>query len=109
MTCGTLIKILLGSVVLISVGFYYLLTVDLLGGRNYLRNATRAFEDVDIHTSDKGIKYINAQTYEGALYGLGVAHARDRLWQMYFFRFMAKGRVSEVQQFLMIYYIGCWK
>ena len=61
-----------------------------------MRNATRAFEDVEIRTSDKGIKYINAQTYEGALYGLGVAHARDRLWQMYFFRLMTKGRVSEV-------------
>jgi len=88
MTCGTILKVILGGTVLLAAGFYYLLTVDLQGGRTYLRNATRAFEDVDIRVSDKGIKYINAQTYEGALYGLGVAHARDRLWQMYFFRYM---------------------
>lgn len=89
MTCGTILKVFLGLVVLLAAGFYYLLTVDLLGGRNFLRNATRAFEDVEIRVSEKGIKYINAQTYEGALYGLGVAHARDRLWQMYFFRLIS--------------------
>lgn len=96
MTCGTIVKVLVGAVVFLAAGFYFLLHVDLQNGRNYLRNATRAFEDVEIRVSDKGIKYINAQTYEGALYGLGVAHARDRLWQMYFFRLMSNGRVSEV-------------
>lgn len=30
------------------------------------------------------------------MYGLGVAHARDRLWQMYFFRYLAQGRLSEI-------------
>ena len=99
MTCGTIIKVVLGAIVLLGLGLYYLIHVDLQGGRNYLRNATRAFEDVEIRVSDKGIKYINAQTYEGALYGLGVAHARDRLWQMYFFRLMTKGRISEVSAY----------
>ena len=80
MTCGTIIKVVTAVLVLLGASFYYLLMVDLQGGRNYLRNATRAFEDVDIRVSDKGIKYINAQSYEGALYGLGVAQARDRLW-----------------------------
>jgi hypothetical protein len=60
MTCGTIIKVVVGAAVLMAAGFYYLLTVDLQGGRNYLRNATRAFEDVEIRVSDKGIKYINA-------------------------------------------------
>jgi penicillin amidase len=96
MKCGTILKVVVGALVLLGLGLYYLIHVDLQGGRNYLRNATRAFEDVEIRVSDKGIKYINAQTYEGALYGLGVAHARDRLWQMYFFRLMTKGRISEV-------------
>ena len=96
MKCGTILKVLVGALVLLGLVLYYLVHVDLQGGRNYLWNATRAFEDVEIRVSDKGIKYINAQTYEGAIYGLGVAHARDRLWQMYFFRLMTKGRVSEV-------------
>jgi acyl-homoserine lactone acylase PvdQ len=38
---------------------------------------------------DNAIKYIEAQTYEGAMYGLGMTHARDRLWQMYFFRLIS--------------------
>jgi hypothetical protein len=46
--CGTIVKVLLGAAVVLSIGFYYLLHVDLQGGRNYLRNASRAFEDVDI-------------------------------------------------------------
>ncbi len=51
-----------------------------MGGRNYLKNATRAFENVEIRKLEYGMKYITAETYEGALYGLGVAHARERLW-----------------------------
>lgn len=79
--------------------FYYVARQDLLGEEKLLRNATRAFEDIEIRVSgDHGIKYIDAQTYEGGMYGLGVVHARDRLWQMYFFRMLAKGRVSEVSK-----------
>lgn len=32
----------------------------------------------------------------GSIYGLGVAHARDRLWQMHFFNRLAKGAISEL-------------
>ena len=64
-----------------------------------MRNASRAFEDVDIRTLENGIKYIDAETYEGAMYGMGVAHARDRLWQLIFFRYMASGRASEVNNY----------
>ena len=78
-----------GFIILLSSVVYYLLKVDLLGGLKYLKNATRAFEDVTIRELDYGVKYIDAETYEGALYGLGVVHARDRLWQMYFFRYLA--------------------
>ncbi len=53
---------------------------DLLGGLKYLKNATRAFEDIEIRTLENGVKYIEAETYEGAHYGIGVIHARDRLW-----------------------------
>ena len=84
-----LLTIFAGFILLLSSGVYYLLNVDLLGGHKYLKNATRAFEDVTMREIEYGVKYIEAQTYEGALYGLGVAHARDRLWQMYFFRYLA--------------------
>ncbi len=92
---------------LFAASFYYLLHVDLQGGRNYLRNASRSFENVELRTADEhGIMYINSETYEGALYGLGAAHARDRLWQMYFFRLLGKGRLSEVKLFVTKHLVG---
>lgn len=70
----------LGLVLALGGMLYYILKVDLLGGHKYLKNATRAFENVDIRALEHGVKYVSAETYEGALYGLGVVHARDRLW-----------------------------
>jgi acyl-homoserine lactone acylase PvdQ len=46
------------------------------------------YEDIDIHTMEYGIKLIDAKTYEGAVYGLGFVHARDRLWHINFFRLL---------------------
>ena len=88
-----------GLVGLVVAGYaclrYYMLA-DLLGGLNYLKNATRSFEDIEIKTLEHGVKFIEAQTFEGGLYGMGVVHARDRLWQMHFFRYLSSGRLSEV-------------
>ena len=42
------------------------------------------------------MKLVQAKTVEGAIYGLGFIHAKDRLWQMDFYRHMAQGRLSEV-------------
>jgi penicillin amidase len=69
---------------------------DFLGGKTSLSKATRAFERVEIHNTPEGIKYISSETFLGSIYGLGVAHARDRLWQMHFFNRLAKGTVSEL-------------
>jgi acyl-homoserine lactone acylase PvdQ len=85
---------------------YFIAFQDLLGGRNYLKRATRAFEKVDIHIQkEHGLKYVRAETYEGAVYGLGVIHARDRLWHMHFFRTIGKGRLSEVKDSFIIIFI----
>lgn len=46
--------------------------------------------------SDLGVKYVDAKTYEGAIYGLGFIHARDRLWQLQFFRMLSSGKMSEM-------------
>ena len=46
---------------------------------------------------DLGLKLVEAKTFEGAIYGLGFAQAKDRLWQMHFLRRLAFGRVSEVR------------
>lgn len=97
MKIQTLCTSVLVSIAIVCCTLCYIALQDQLGGKNYLRNATRAFENIEIRQLDHGIKYVNAETFEGAMYGLGVAHARDRLWQMYFFRYLAQGRLSEVK------------
>jgi acyl-homoserine lactone acylase PvdQ len=54
--------------------------------------------DADVHITynDWGIPYINATTNEDAIFALGYAHARDRLWQMDLSRRLAKGELSEL-------------
>jgi len=53
-------------------------------------------ETIEIHQVDHGVKLVEAETFFGAFYGLGFVHAMDRLWQLEFFRRLAKGRLSEI-------------
>ena len=53
-------------------------------------------ETIEVHQVDHGIKLVEAQTLEGAIFGLGFIHAKDRLWQLDFYRRLAQGRLSEV-------------
>jgi penicillin G amidase len=45
---------------------------------------------------DYGIKLVEAETYMGAIFGLGFVQAKDRLWQLNFYRYVARGRLSEL-------------
>lgn len=49
-----------------------------------------------MHTVDHNIKIVEAETMQGAVFGLGFVHATDRLWQLEFFRKLARGRLSEI-------------
>ncbi len=51
---------------------------------------------VRIETDSHGVPTIRAATFEDALFGLGWAHARDRLWQMEFQRRVGSGRLAEI-------------
>src|SRR5687768_12556061 len=42
------------------------------------------------------IPHISAASFEDALFGLGYAHAQDRLWQMEVSRRYIQGRLSEL-------------
>lgn len=90
--------------VLVGLVLFYLMNADLIGGKMELRGKD-FLEDIDIYMVEHGIKVIEAKTYNGAFYGLGFVHARDRLWQLHFFRMLSQGRVSEVRKsrFLNIY------
>jgi acyl-homoserine lactone acylase PvdQ len=63
--------------VILSAVMYYYMSADLLGGDVEIRGS---FEDIDIYSLDFGYKVVEAKTYNGAMYGLGFVHARDRLW-----------------------------
>ena len=51
---------------------------------------------VEIIRDENGVPHIYGKTQEDVFFGLGVAHAQDRFWQMEFTRLLAKGRLSEV-------------
>jgi penicillin amidase len=51
---------------------------------------------VSIYKNQYGIPHIIGQTENDAFFGLGFAQASDRLWQMDYFRRIAKGRLSEI-------------
>ena len=57
--------------------FYYIFTLDLLGGKLLINGG---FEDIEISETEMGLKLVDAKTFKGAMYGLGFIHARDRLW-----------------------------
>src|SRR5262245_65850998 len=51
---------------------------------------------IDIIRDADAIPHIFAATKADALFGLGYAHAQDRLWQMEFQRRIGYGRLSEI-------------
>jgi penicillin amidase len=51
---------------------------------------------VRIETDRHGIVTVRASNASDAIFGLGYAHARDRLWQMEFQRRIASGRLAEI-------------
>ncbi len=51
---------------------------------------------VEIIRDRHGIPHIEAQNLDDALYGLGLVHAQDRLWQMTLLRRIGQGRTAEV-------------
>jgi penicillin amidase len=53
-------------------------------------------ETVKIVQVDHGIKLVEAETFLGAIFGLGFVHAKDRLWQLNFYRYLGMGRLSEL-------------
>jgi penicillin amidase len=51
---------------------------------------------VEVIRDANGVPHIYGETDVDVFFGLGVAHAQDRLWQMEFTRRVAQGRLSEI-------------
>src|SRR6478609_8691720 len=77
-----------------------------LTGRAYVRSSLPQLEGtvqvsgisgpVDIIRDRDAVTHVFAATRLDTFYGLGYAHAQDRLWQMEFQRRVGYGRLSEV-------------
>ena len=53
-------------------------------------------ETIKIVQVNHGIKLVEAETFMGAIFGLGFIHAKDRLWQLNFYRYLTSGRLAEI-------------
>ena len=51
---------------------------------------------IHIHTDENGFVHIKANTRKDAIFGIGVVHARDRLFGIDSFRRLARGKLSEI-------------
>ena len=94
---------LIGKALVAALG---LVAVALIAAYLYARQSLPAIDgsvtvaglsaSVEIVRDADAIPHIFASTKLDALYGLGYAHAQDRLWQMEFQRRIGHGRLSEI-------------
>jgi len=87
---------ILAAIVLLAAfaGYLYLRrSLPLVEGEIAVAGLSAA---VDIDRDSRGVPHIRAANRRDALFGLGYAHAQDRLWQMEFQRRIAHGRLSEI-------------
>lgn len=93
-----LLRVFLALMVLFGIGAA--LVYNLLSGSlpDYSRDF--AFDDVhgrvEIVRDNHAVPHIFAEHERDLYYGLGYAHAQDRLWQLLMLRRTAQGRLSEV-------------
>lgn len=52
--------------------------------------------DISLIRDENGVAYIDATSDADAFFGIGFAHAQDRLWQLELQRRIAQGRLSEI-------------
>ena len=73
---------------------YYLDQTKYKGKLTLLTNDLSA--PIHIHTDENGFVHIKANTRKDAIFGIGVVHARDRLFGIDSFRRLARGKLSEI-------------
>ncbi len=93
-----LTRLLLVLVVLVVAvtGTIYYLAVRSQPDYSARHNVGGIQSPVEIVRSEHNVPHIIADSNEDAFFGLGFAHAQDRLWQMLLWRRAAQGRLSEM-------------
>src|SRR5712692_4932764 len=87
------VVIALAAVLAITTWGYLRRSLPLVDG---VATVTGISAPIDIVRDRDAIPHIFASTKVDALFGLGYAHAQDRLWQMEFQRRIGHGRLSEI-------------
>lgn len=76
--------------------FAFLLATRSAFGRNGEEEVQGISAEVGLYRNEYGIVHITAANDTDAYFGIGYAHAQDRLWQMDFLRRVGRGRLSEI-------------
>ena len=87
--------LILATVAAVVVGAAYLWLRQSLPDIDGEASAPGLAREVELVRDRWGVPHVYAQSQAEAAYGLGYAHAQDRLWQMDMQRRIAAGRLSE--------------
>ncbi len=93
-----LIRITTGLVLLVlaAIGLVYFLASQSLPEYNKTLEVLGVTAPVEVIRDTANVPHILGETDPDVFFGLGYAHAQDRLWQMTVMRRTAQGRLSEV-------------
>lgn len=86
----------LGLVAALAVGVVYYLAARSLPDYDVTRETLGITTPVEIVRNNANVPHIFAGADADVFFGLGYAHAQDRLWQMAMMRRTAQGRLSEL-------------
>ena len=78
-----------------GLGAFFYLGASQTNGTIIIKRSSRS-GPVTIYRDDYAIPHIVADNLKDALYGLGWAHAQDRLWSMHVKRMLFSGRLAEM-------------
>ncbi len=90
-----LVAWLLAFALLLSLGLYWLLSRSIPNYSEALK-VEGITARVEIVRDSANVPHVFGETDEDVFFGLGLAHAQDRLWQMTMLRRTAQGRLSEI-------------
>jgi len=93
-----LFRLTVGIIILalLSIGLAYYLAIQSLPNYNKAIAVNGLQEQIEIVRDHTNVPHIFGVHDEDVFFGLGYAHAQDRLWQMTILRRTIQGRLSEV-------------
>jgi len=84
------------ALAVLGIGLVYYLASRSLPNYNAVVQVPGISDTIEIVRDNANVPHIFGKTDPDVFYGLGFAHAQDRLWQMMMMRRTAQGRLSEL-------------